>query len=1064
MGLEDRVELNIDDALAGIGVIGEALTSATQSFKVGLADALNLLQSVVVGDVDASAVTTGIDQAVAAADTSPQITADAGDVTQSIDQAVAGADTSTTVTADASQVTTDIDQAVTSADTSVTVDAITAGVTEEINQAISEADTTVTVEADTSGASSSLDDLTSSAKGAESALGGAALGAAQVQAAGGLAKGEVAGLGGALSATVPEAALATAGIVTVAGVTHALFQAALDSDTAVARLNKTFGDMAPVIEGTHIDGFASNLTLLAQNAGQDDEALRLAAARIGDIGNSSGIAAPKVADTTQQILLLATRAAVLNPTLGQAGDVAERLTSALARGGRFAAQYGISLTASEIAARASADAGGKAATELTVYEKAAAGAALATEQLGSKLKSDIVEGAKGTEISIRAVKEEFKNAFEELGKPLLATVVESLHAGQPILLDVSKTFASLAVDIMPLVLAALKAIGPPVHEVSVLLQLLLAILHPVIDLLAAIPTPILSAGVAVLGLAKGLPLLNAGLGNLFTTMGQGGGAAGALSGALSAINPITVVAGVGLFALTKIVSDHAKERAAEKAAIESATKALSDNTKTVEQAVASSDQVGQLGKRLVEAGLSTTGLNEAIAGGGDSLRAYVQSLATAADKSGGLSKSQKELLLDTINVAGSFEAGAHATLSAAVASGALTRAQEVQAIRQHTTATGAVDWLQALNDLRPSLNETTNATDKYGNSLAQQTEATRLVADATQDAAQRLLQSLVATGQMTQAQLDASVALHITKDGATDYKATLDALDPALGDIATQSAALATGTDNVHTQFLIAKDAADRYKQAMTEIFDPTLNAEEANIRFHDSLQKVTDALNKSKGSLDLSTQAGRDADTALVGLVRSGESYIESLIAQGAPQEAVTKAKNDEIGALERLETQYPALKGQIDIYIATIKSIPATAGTELQLQGVDQFLRDLAAINAGLNAIPKDKVVNIPGIGGAPHMSGGVIWPGQMGTVAEQVGSVELVVAGSTSSAVVPPGRTRQLLDQSPIDYDRLAQAIATQVALLRPNDVKVFAVPDNPEATAFAVTSRLGVAAGR
>ena len=143
-----------------------------------------------------------------------------------------------------------------------------------------------------------------------------------------LAAGDLAGVGAVLSSASARAAgFAGAGLA-VAGTLKTLTSNALESETATRRFETVLGDMADRIDDLSIAGFAGDLEELAERTGSSDEALRLAAARIFDLGRSADVAAPQIADTTEQVLLLATRASVLNPALGDAGAVAERLTGA----------------------------------------------------------------------------------------------------------------------------------------------------------------------------------------------------------------------------------------------------------------------------------------------------------------------------------------------------------------------------------------------------------------------------------------------------------------------------------------------------------------------------------------------------------------------------------------------------------------------------------------------------------------------------------------------------------------------------------------------------------------
>lgn len=77
VALEERLELDVADALRSVDTIEAALERAAQTFKVALADALDLLGSVAVTEVDARAVTTSIEEAAALADPEVEVEATA---------------------------------------------------------------------------------------------------------------------------------------------------------------------------------------------------------------------------------------------------------------------------------------------------------------------------------------------------------------------------------------------------------------------------------------------------------------------------------------------------------------------------------------------------------------------------------------------------------------------------------------------------------------------------------------------------------------------------------------------------------------------------------------------------------------------------------------------------------------------------------------------------------------------------------------------------------------------------------------------------------------------------
>lgn len=420
MALEEQLALDISDALRQVDTLESALTSAAQSFQVALAEAIDVLSAVTV-------------------------TADAAPVTQALDEAVESADLTAEVVGDASDVTTAVDDAIAAADNEVVVQPITDSITDEITAAIDAADAVVTIEADTTQAEADISNLGAEVGGLRQNL---------IDSDGDLQgfAGNAALLGQAIRGAAGDTASASAGIAglgsgagTAVGIIGALGFAvktftdqAIDADAAARRFERVFGELGSAVDTIDIPGLSTDLSTLAVTLGADDDTLRDVAASFAEVGIASGQTQAQVAESSQQLLLLAARAAVLNPQLGTADQIATRLGGALARGGRFASQFGIALTSAEITARALQDTGKKTAAELTQYEKAAAGAAIATERLGNRIGKDITDGADQPIIKLRSLKQELLETFEDAGAQLVDPLVGSLEAATPILVTLAR--------------------------------------------------------------------------------------------------------------------------------------------------------------------------------------------------------------------------------------------------------------------------------------------------------------------------------------------------------------------------------------------------------------------------------------------------------------------------------------------------------------------------------------------------------------------------------------------------------------------------------------------------
>lgn len=279
------------------------------------------------------------------------------------------------------------------------------------------------------------------------------------------------GFGGA----VAGATALTAGFV-------ALFQAGSRSIEAMERVQVVLGENADQIERLDVGGLSGELGKLAVQAGVSGGQLRIAAANIAQVGISSGATKGQVIETANNVNALALRAVALNPALGEAGAVAERMNMVLGRGGRFLTRYGIDLNIAEINARALADTGKSTVRELTQFERTTAGAALAVEKLGTSLGKDFQRGTEQSTVRLKSMSAELRSAFAGAGKPLVEPTIQAFDSLTEIATELSSVLGIVGQSALPAVAAILAGIGT------------LAIpLGLIADAFGAIPTPVLTA-------------------------------------------------------------------------------------------------------------------------------------------------------------------------------------------------------------------------------------------------------------------------------------------------------------------------------------------------------------------------------------------------------------------------------------------------------------------------------------------------------------------------------------------------------------------------------------------
>lgn len=467
-GLEEEVGLDIGGALdsldqlasAAAETLGSALTSAADTFSTALTSA-------------SQAAVEEITSAFAAADL--PVTVDTSSVAGDIDSAFAEADTVIPVDADASAIPGEVEAAFAeSGGAVVPVDADTTSASGEVQTLVGQIEAEkpiIEVDADTSSAEAAVSDLSASLDGTAASAGAAeggmrGFGSSTEVASGAalIATGNVKGIGDAASGLGGGAIIG--GTAALAAGIFAIGQAGLDTIAAEQRFNAITGDMAEKVSNVKVGNLNADLGELAIKLGTDDEAALQAAASIFQFGVNSGASREQAADFTNQVDALAARAVALTPSLGSTADVAESLTLALARGGPRAVRYGLDLNSAEINARALGNTHKTSAADLTVYEKATAGAQIASEKYGGTLSEVVAKGADNAEIKQRSLKETLNNVIEAAGRPVAMPLLETLKAAAPAVESIAVPLGQLASVILPPLATALQLVGPAIGPVT----------------------------------------------------------------------------------------------------------------------------------------------------------------------------------------------------------------------------------------------------------------------------------------------------------------------------------------------------------------------------------------------------------------------------------------------------------------------------------------------------------------------------------------------------------------------------------------------------------------------
>lgn len=649
---------------------------------------------------EASAVVDSIETAIDEADTEVPLEGDGEPISQAIDDAITGADTEVPLTADGSEISTAIDEGISSADTEVPLTADVEDIGEAIEQAIESADSTVDVDADTSQAEAAIEDLASTAS--EAAGGGLSRLEDVTGRAGGaanLAAGSFSGLGAAIGAEEGRVGAAAAGIAAVAVAAGHFFNNALEAETAERRFGRSLGDLAEQVQRIDVGGLNEDISQLAVRTGNADEPLLLAAARVADLGQSAGASAPRIAQTTEGLIALAVRATTLNPTLGEAGQVADAMGNAFARGGRALAPFGIALSAAEIQARALADTGKTTADQLTIFDKTAAGVALTTERLGNTLASSLNEAALGSEVRLRSLRVSLDEAAEAFGRPIVEPTILAFQQAQPILLEVGQAFGELAQVALPVLIQALSAVQPAVGASGDILRALFEVLGPLLSLIEAMPDPVLAGAGSFLVFGRAL----SGLTDFLS--GSSIPRVAAFGGALTAVSPILVALGAVTIGVTSAIQANSEaKRQAAAAATALGTALLSETTarqQTLETTVQETITSRGLGDELRRLGLSYADLAGFASGNVEAGRRVAEAFAAQRGESGQLSFNMAQLANVVGGLSTQFQAASQAALQDAIAKGQVSEAAVRTAESQNRLNDGTINYFAALQQVLP---------------------------------------------------------------------------------------------------------------------------------------------------------------------------------------------------------------------------------------------------------------------------------------------------------------------------------------------------------------------------
>lgn len=458
-----------------------------------------------------------------------RLTADARAVTAAIDAAVQNADLAVQVVGEAADVTGSIDAAVEAADTNVVVTGDAADVTGAIDAAVQNSDTSVSVEGQIApGLSSgvealgdSLDAAATSGVSLQTLLAGLSVGAA------------VAGL-------------------------RELADAASDLEESTSKATVVFGQ-----QFSGIQRFAEGA---AAATGLSEQAALEATATFGNLFQALGSTREEAAAMSPDVVQLAADLASFN-NIG-VDEALEKIRSGLVGEIEPLRSLGVSFLAADVKAKGMALGLADANGELSEGAKVQARLALITEQT-TLAQGDFSRTSEGLANQQRILQAELGNAAAAAGTLLLPAFQALVGAGR----DAIPALQQLAANLLPALGSAIENLAPLLGTSLDLLLALSPALQLVLNIVGAIPAPVIQAVAVLLTLNRTMKLLQAttkggivtnlvgGLTGLVPPATQGvtalqrlrigaGGVATSLKGLTTGLSGATLAAGLGFTAFS----------------------------------------------------------------------------------------------------------------------------------------------------------------------------------------------------------------------------------------------------------------------------------------------------------------------------------------------------------------------------------------------------------------------------------------------------------------------------------------------------------------------------------
>ena len=206
---------------------------------------------------------------------------------------------------------------------------------------------------------------------------------------------------------------------------------------------------------------------------------------------------------------------------------------------------------------------------------------------------------------------------------------------------------------------------------------------------------------------------------------------------------------------------------------------------------------------------------------------------------------------------------------------------------------------------------------------------------------------------------DAGESINIGSDAFKDLEKHLRTIPPAADAASAALDTTASSTTQLGSALTLAQEAINALRDSMVESAGSAMAADEAELRYQKSVDKLTESLEDNGRSFDNHTAKGQANRQALIDAAQAAASIYDAMMRAESGTAAATEAYRANIAELERSMLAANMTQAQIDALIGKYRLVPPAVSTTVtaDTKGAEA---DVGRITTLLDRI-RDKLVTL-------------------------------------------------------------------------------------------------------